>query len=225
MHTCCLLCRFNDNVKKVWATSFSCSKTLRDVQEFFLCIYPHTQCGGARRLVKVFQRGEQAASGGHGDPDTGDAVESDGEDDPDQDGAETHSSSTANAAADYAYGTVSETESSSSSSVEASPLDDDDVDCDAAGEGSSRGALKGRSKQLVVQSNYRVVGVKAAAAGVGSRRGSTAQSSTGRDKDGGPTDEGGRHLRRRRSSNRDSPPPSDSLGVSTGRRTSRKRKA
>ena len=203
-----LHCRFNDNVKKVWETCFSCSKTLRDVQEFFLCIYPHTLCGGARRLVKVFQRGEQAASGG-GYPDgDDDAVESDG-DDPDQDSAETHSSATAHVAADNASGAVSETDSSSS--VEATPLDD--VDCDAKGSGS---------KQLVVvQSNGRAVGVKAAAAGMGSRRGSTAQSGERRDKTG-TTSEGGRHLRR---SNRDSPPPSDSLGVATDRRTSRKRKA
>lgn len=211
-----LHCRFNDNLKKVWETCFSCSKTLRDVQEFFLCIYPHTLCGGARRLVKVFQRGEQAASGcGYPDGDD-DAVESDG-DDPDQDSAETHSSSTAHAAADNASGAVSETDSSSS--VEATPLDD--VDCDATG--GERGALKGSwSKQLVVvQSNGRAVGVKAAAAGMGSRRGSTAQSGERRDKRG-TTSEGGRRLRR---GNRDSPPPSDSLGVATDRRTSRKRKA
>jgi len=187
-------------VKRVWETCFNGTKTLQEVQEFFLCIYPHTQCGGARRLVKVFLMGELATAGYP----NGDAVESDG-DYPDQDDAETRSSSTSHGAADNADGTVSETDSS----IEASPLDD--LDCNAAGR--SKG-----SKQFV-ESNGRAVGAKVSAAETANRRGSNAQTGSRRSKKGlRSTSEGSRHLR----GNRDSPSPSCGLGV--GKRTSNKRK-
>lgn len=67
--------RFGDNVKKVWELHFINLKSLEDVQEFFLSIYPHTQFGGTKRVIKVYYRAELATAGY---PDGIDAV---GEDD------------------------------------------------------------------------------------------------------------------------------------------------
>ena len=60
-----LFYRYGDNIQKVWSLRFASAgqKTLHELQEFFLTIYPHTQLGGAKRVVSVYARGQQAAAG------------------------------------------------------------------------------------------------------------------------------------------------------------------
>jgi hypothetical protein len=55
--------RYGDNIKKVWELKFRATKRLEEVYEFFLRIYPHTQLGGAKRVVHIYHRGELAAAG------------------------------------------------------------------------------------------------------------------------------------------------------------------
>ena len=49
----------------MWSLRFASAgqKSLHELQEFFLTIYPHTQLGGAKRVVSVYARGQLAAAG------------------------------------------------------------------------------------------------------------------------------------------------------------------
>jgi len=62
-----LLTRFGDNIRRVWehlrrAKSSQTPRSLVEVQEFFLSVYPHAQYG-VTELVHVYYRGELAANG------------------------------------------------------------------------------------------------------------------------------------------------------------------
>lgn len=80
-----VLRRYGDNIKKVWELKFEDSKKIEEVQEFFLRIYPHTQLGGAKRVVSVYHRGELAAAG-FPDGEQSGSEEEDEEDDEEDDG-------------------------------------------------------------------------------------------------------------------------------------------
>lgn len=76
-----MLRRYGDNIKKVWELKFSDTKRLEEVHEFFLRIYPHTQLGGAKRVVTIYRRGELAAAGfPDGEEDDGSEEEDEEED-------------------------------------------------------------------------------------------------------------------------------------------------
>ena len=92
----------------MWKLRFQGAKKIEEVQEFFLRIYPHTQLGGAKRVVSVYYRGELAAagypdgelsanssSGGESDNDSVDSVsdESTGSNSDDEAGRETENPS------------------------------------------------------------------------------------------------------------------------------------
>ncbi len=71
--------RYGDNIQKVWSLRFAAAgqKSLHELQEFFLTIYPHTQLGGAKRVVSVYARGQQAAAGRPNGEDENDEDEED----------------------------------------------------------------------------------------------------------------------------------------------------
>ena len=91
----------------MWKLRFQGAKKIEEVQEFFLRIYPHTQLGGAKRVVSVYYRGELAAAGypdgelsansssGESDDDSVDSVsdESTGSNSDDEAGRETENPS------------------------------------------------------------------------------------------------------------------------------------
>lgn len=114
--------RYGDNIRKVWELRFQDTKKLAEVQEFFLCIYPHTQLGGAKRVVNVYYRGELAAAGfPDGDPSGSDAEQGD-------------------------EASVSNSTTSGSSSGASSSDDDEDLESEAEAPQDPRSAARDRRR-------------------------------------------------------------------------------